>query len=295
MGYAPSVYVSRTKEHQKEGGTVRNPKLAVMLVLAFLAGSALAGLVYAASSGETEVRISARRLADGRTEFALQQRDGASWGERQLATARYFPAEIDHSRWLNSSPYTVSIEIEDELNAPEFSDSSTESGGQVALGEETSGTIGLTGISYFHGDAGVNGLRTILSILGSTDDSLYEDARLAFICDHDVSSLWVWVQAGVYIGEEWHEALLDEREGVTTAAFGTISQQVWSRQGFATYDDGAQIGDSGDALSFLVEALSNRWVSVSLATYDDSIVATFDLSRAFGTPIQHLLTGCLRN
>ena len=49
-----------------------------------------------------------RSLADGRTEFALQERraDG-EWGERRLPRARFFPAGTRIGRWLASSPQTV--------------------------------------------------------------------------------------------------------------------------------------------------------------------------------------------
>ena len=63
----------------------------------------------------TEVRIAARRLDDGRVEFALQERgaDG-SWGERILPRRRFFPA-TGEGRWLSSS----SIEVSVPLPAPE--------------------------------------------------------------------------------------------------------------------------------------------------------------------------------
>ena len=54
------------------------------------------------------MRVAAQRLADGRTEFALQERraDG-EWGERRLPRARFFPAGTRVGRWLASSPQTV--------------------------------------------------------------------------------------------------------------------------------------------------------------------------------------------
>ena len=63
------------------------------------------------AAGEAvEVRVAARRLADGRTEFAFEQRgaDG-SWGARQLPTRRFFPPDTDVGRWLSSSPITVDL------------------------------------------------------------------------------------------------------------------------------------------------------------------------------------------
>ncbi len=56
----------------------------------------------------SEVRIMAQRLADGRIEFALQQRkaDGG-WSERLLPQARFFPATATVGGWLSSTPLTV--------------------------------------------------------------------------------------------------------------------------------------------------------------------------------------------
>ena len=56
------------------------------------------------SSPVGDVRISARRLADGRVEFALQPRAGGGWGERVLPSSRHFPANAAAGRWFNSSP-----------------------------------------------------------------------------------------------------------------------------------------------------------------------------------------------
>ncbi len=61
-----------------------------------------------AATGTVEVRVAASRLADGRTEFALQQRDAdGSWGDRQLPSRRFFPAGTAVGRWLASSRLTV--------------------------------------------------------------------------------------------------------------------------------------------------------------------------------------------
>ena len=55
-----------------------------------------------------EVRIAAQLLADGRMEFALQERSAdGSWAERRRPTARFFPANARVDRWLWSSPLAV--------------------------------------------------------------------------------------------------------------------------------------------------------------------------------------------
>ena len=54
------------------------------------------------------VRITARRLADGRIEFGLQHRGaGGQWGERLLPERRFFPAATGVGRWLVSSSVTA--------------------------------------------------------------------------------------------------------------------------------------------------------------------------------------------
>lgn len=65
------------------------------------------------SSTWAGVRIVARGLADGRTEFALQ-RDGHAywapaprWEDRQFPTRRFVPADTHVGRWLASSPVTL--------------------------------------------------------------------------------------------------------------------------------------------------------------------------------------------
>ena len=66
--------------------------LIVALVAALIGGVATYTIQAATQTAESEVRISAQRLDDGRVEFALQQRqpDGA-WGARLLPQLRFFP------------------------------------------------------------------------------------------------------------------------------------------------------------------------------------------------------------
>lgn len=69
----------------------------------------VAGAVYAASSGEAEVRVAAVRHDDGSVEIAVQQRDAeGDWGDRQFPTARFLPAGVT-GEWRTSSPVSVSV------------------------------------------------------------------------------------------------------------------------------------------------------------------------------------------
>ena len=83
--------------------------LLAAISLAVLGATAVSAPSASGEEAAVEVRVAARRLADGRTEFAAQQRqaDGA-WAERQLPSARFFPASTRVGRWLASSPLAVS-------------------------------------------------------------------------------------------------------------------------------------------------------------------------------------------
>ena len=58
--------------------------------------------------GVQAVRLAARRLADGRLEWVLQQRDGGDeWGKSLLRERRFVAADAPVGRWLASSPVAV--------------------------------------------------------------------------------------------------------------------------------------------------------------------------------------------
>ena len=79
---------------------------AVLLARCGIAASAAHG-----ADGDIDVRLTAQRLAAGRTEFALQQRQlGGEWGDRLLPRLRFFPATTTTGRWLVSSPLTIAAQ-----------------------------------------------------------------------------------------------------------------------------------------------------------------------------------------
>ena len=55
-----------------------------------------------------EVRIVARKLANGKVEFGLRQRNpDDTWSDNRLPGVRYFPTTARVDRWLVSSPLTL--------------------------------------------------------------------------------------------------------------------------------------------------------------------------------------------
>ena len=77
-----------------------------------LAAGAHPGLRGAAElQSDIVVRIAARRLEDGRIEFALQpQKRNGEWAGRLYPSIRFLPANPPRGRWLNSSPVAVAPE-----------------------------------------------------------------------------------------------------------------------------------------------------------------------------------------
>ena len=102
--------------------------LAAAIVLAVCAASAFLSPPGAtAQSSATEVRIVARLIADGRIEFALQQREGTGWSNHMLPRARFFPVTSTVDRWLVSTPLTINaVETEVRIVARLVADSRVE-------------------------------------------------------------------------------------------------------------------------------------------------------------------------
>ena len=81
--------------------------IVVLLIAAAVSSVAVAAQAQSGGGTEIEVRIAAKRLADGRTEFALQQRDGDGWSDRIAPRRRFVPAAPPVGRWLVSTPVAI--------------------------------------------------------------------------------------------------------------------------------------------------------------------------------------------
>ncbi|MDE2987792.1 MAG: hypothetical protein OXT70_07020 [Chloroflexota bacterium] len=74
-----------------------------------LAAVAVPSVLFATQGeGSGEARINARKLEDGRIEFAMQVKEGNAWSDRILPRGRYFPAHAEVGKWLNSTPVSLS-------------------------------------------------------------------------------------------------------------------------------------------------------------------------------------------
>ena len=100
--------------------TARSAAAAALAALAAIAAIIAADFAPPASAQgeESGGRIVARLLDDGRVEFGWQPTGGA----RVLPEKRYFPASVDHNRWLRSSPVEVGGAEIGRINARQLSD-----------------------------------------------------------------------------------------------------------------------------------------------------------------------------
>ena len=137
-----------TQYHGSRGGGGKF--LLFALGLAALVAAAIAldlARPASAQSDEQSGRIVARLLDDGRVEFGWQPTGGA----RILPEKRYFPASIDHNRWLRSSPVEVGGAEIGRINARQSEDGRIEFAFTPSGGERI-----LTDARYFPTDARPN-------------------------------------------------------------------------------------------------------------------------------------------
>lgn len=264
--------------------------MAIVVLLAALAGSiALA----TTGSGDAEVRIEARRLADGRTEFALSQRVDGEWSERILPRSRYFPAEVDHERWLRSSSVTVSATSTDGFEGEPEPAAASRSYTPQRVADGNNADASLVWATL---DAAA-GFRTILAVTGNTNDGTFDNSVAYLTCDHDDPDAAVYARIGInwHIGGHvsWNSRFDDDRSG---------SWRIGTRYDSSAYEGdilgSSHIDDSWFYVTTpnLVEKLAEkRWLSAQVPTgYDDWVTVTIDFDDAFSTPVQQNLANCGR-
>ena len=86
--------------------------LARLATIALLAGAVVWMMTEGGSTQQqtetvqTEVRVIARQLEDGRIEFGIRHGD-----EDLLPSSRYFPASVSHNNWLKSTPVSIPVDV----------------------------------------------------------------------------------------------------------------------------------------------------------------------------------------
>ena len=193
-------------------------RLTALLALLLLALPGAATVHAQGAGGEAdaiEVRVAARRLLNGKTEFAAQQRlaDG-TWGERRLPRARFFPASTRVGRWLASSPLIMSASqgagvAEIRVAAQRLAD------GRMEFAAQQRGADGewderlLPRARFFPASPGVDRwlVSTPLTVTPPTADSLASD-RAALVALYEATDGPNWTNSTNWLSDkplgEWY-------------------------------------------------------------------------------------------
>ena len=136
----------------------RRASVVAAALLCVLGATGVASPAVAQDSGAdaVEVRITARKLANGKVEFGLQQRQGDNtWGDRQLPDVRLFPTTAAVDRWLVSSSLAVG-DAEVRITARKLANGKVEFGLQQRQGDDAWGDRQLPEVRLFPTTAGVD-------------------------------------------------------------------------------------------------------------------------------------------
>ena len=300
-----------------------------------IAAVALLGIIAIASyatahvlSGDAEVRISARRLDDGRTEFALQQRTDGDWAERILPSSRYFPANPSSDRWLNSSPLTVETEARESsgedstATSEELEEARAEAAAakealaeaNAALARYTAPILRDIGTNRYDegrivtsvsttelNKSGIEELATTIRVYEDGDHQ-FGDQPLELVISCRLGSLRHWLGPLTIPSakDEWGSEVLD----ITYSLAGDVGTHESIRTGTErkyTYDAevfpefGGRQGIIVDVPSYLPPAIrlaESLEVTISGDAEGGSVTATFSLDGVWDTPVQPNIDRC---
>jgi hypothetical protein len=238
--------------------------------------------------GEVETRIRARRLDDGRTEFALQQKsDGENWGENILPSGRFLSAAHRTShidRWLSSSVVSLSTEIViPEVVVPAGVPIVAEA--VLAHADLDGWTFNGNEPSFYYGvrqDPLDDSYETWVVKVTKTDDDLYETLRLQVSCYGGLFEIVFWEDGLPYQSSDRRVQVsyrFDSGE-VTTASWNHYSH---SEDGFYP----------SDPLSFAEQMARSDKLVIRATFFSQTITATFTgVSQMFRTRVQPNIEYC---
>ena len=145
------------------------------LVLAALIGGGAALIIRAQSdSGSAELRLSARRAADGSVELGLQRRAGDVWSARILPDGRFLPADTAVDAWFDSASFTLGEVGDDSGNEAAEPAAQVDESGEQASTEADANGAGAEEAEQagVEGESGVEGE----GAEGAAEESVSEDA-----------------------------------------------------------------------------------------------------------------------
>ena len=230
---------------------------------------------------EYTVRIAARRLADGRTEFGLQPRVGTGWGSMHLPPSRFFPADVvPGGGWLRSSEINL-VDVDDPVpaNVPV-------SATAILRRADLDGYSwnGLEPTLYYgtKTDELDDTLFTWVVARARTDDRLWDTIRLQAGCLDGRHHIWFWEDSLPFVASR---DLVSVRWRIDD---GEIVAERWSES--SGNEDTVYPSDR-----FKQAVVGADKLVVRMSFYSHTLTATFTGLRAmWNTPVQPNLDYCGR-
>ena len=223
-----------------------------------------------------EVRITARRLGDGRVEFALQQRVDGEWGGRILPPSRFFPADAAINRWLNSTPMIVSVAGAGDLTEEPTTSARPRTPAirtQVGEGVTPVGAVWSVQLDDFTDER--------QSLVGSpteSSSSLYEP-RLVLGCGKNGTVLLAF----------FHDLPVSDINDRYTV---TIRWDSLAARTFSTYEHGNRAYLVDNPALYRRNVINHDMLRVRFKGYSDSVTATIDVSAMRNAPTWPNILAC---
>ncbi len=251
----------------------KNTVIAV-LIIALVGSVTTMAVVGQNSDGGVEIRVNAKRLDDGRTEFAVQQREGSNWSDRIAPRGRFLPAEPPVGRWLNSTPVTVGAAAASETSVALLR------GTPLAppQGMASVGGTSETGVIYrVERDGFTGAITTRVFVSGGGDDFLTESLLLRIECTAEdrfvvllSSREFFWVSGTSDVSLKFDDGFVQEHE--------------WHA------DDAGGYGPR-DYATFLSQLRGAERLTILMPEYSREPVE-LDVRGMVTTPVQPNLDGC---
>ena len=249
-----------------------------LLVLAVV-GSVTSVVVYSqVQTAEVEVRVRAKRLADGRTEFAVQQREDGGWSDSLFRSNPRLRADPVVDRWYSSRAVTASALVDvAQLAAARPAPPAT----WTPLGD-TGGDVRIDLDYSVEADVISGALTTVVSTTARGDSLGFEYVKLSLVCDGDALDLIV----------DDDEYRFSSAPIEVTLRFDGGSPETYSWDYFRGAANGySPVNDR----AFVQRLQAANQVAVQLRSDGATTARLVDLAGFFSTPAQPNLDYCGRS
>lgn len=249
----------------------------IALLLIALAGMVTTVVVRSQSqTADVEVRVRAKRLADGRTEFAVQQRQDNDWSESLFSSNPKLTADPVTDRWYNSRAVSASVDIDAQPSAAATRPDPPR--GWTSLGD-TGDAVRIDLRYSVEPDVIDGSLTTVVSSFARGDEYGFEYVKLSVVCDGGDLDL-------VVDDDEFHFSNTPAEVTLRVGA-GTPQTFTWPRfrgaaNGFSPADDRA----------FIRLLQSADQVTTQIKEGSTTTAQVVDLVGFFSTPAQPNIEHC---